>query len=88
MMRAIRLVALSIVFCLAVAPALATRYDLPDGRYFLLSLGGSFAYSRDTAGNIRVWGDNQYGQLGKGHFNNASGILGIYPSDFRTKRST
>ena len=87
MMRAIRLVALSIVFCLAVTPALATRYDLPDGRYFLLSLGGSFAYSRDTTGNIRVWGDNQYGQLGKGHFNNASGILGIYPSDFRTKNA-
>ena len=86
-MRAIRLVALSIVFCLAVTPALATRYDLPDGRYFLLSLGGSFAYSRDTTGNIRVWGDNQYGQLGKGHFNNASGILGIYPSDFRTKNA-
>jgi len=87
MMRAIRLVAFSIVFCLALTPALATRYDLPDGRYFILSCGGSFAYSRDTAGNFRVWGDNQYGQLGKGHFNNASGILGIYPSDFRTKNA-
>ena len=75
------------LICLLAVSASAARYDLPDGRYFILSCGGSFAYSRDTNGNIRVWGDNQYGQLGKGHFNNASGILGIYPSDFKTKNA-
>lgn len=86
-MKTLRVFALAMALILLALPASATRYDLPDGRYFILSLGGSFAYSRDTAGNLRVWGDNQYGQLGKGHFNNASGILGIYPSDFKTKNT-
>ena len=86
-MKTIRVFALALALVLLAAPASAARYDLPDGRFFILSLGGSFAYSRDTAGNIRVWGDNQYGQLGKGHFNNAGSILGIYPSDFRTKNA-
>ena len=84
-MKALHVFVLAVLICLLAIPASAARYDLPDGRYFILSCGGSFAYSRDTAGHFRVWGDNQYGQLGKGHFNNASGILGIYPSDFKTK---
>ena len=81
------MIVLAIVLCLLTAPACAARYDLPDGRYFLLSCGGSFAYSRDTNGVFRVWGDNQYGQLGKGHFNNGNGILGVYPSEFKTKNA-
>ena len=84
-MKAIRFLALILILCLLAVPASAARYDLEDGRFFILSLGGSFAYSRDTTGTFRVWGDNQYGQLGKGHFNNAGGILGIYPAEFKTK---
>ncbi len=86
-MKHIRLLALALILCLLAVPASAARFDLEDGRYFILSTGGSFAYSRDTSGVFRVWGDNQYGQLGKGHFNNANGILGIYPSDFKTKNA-
>ncbi|MBR5111247.1 MAG: hypothetical protein IK099_13800 [Clostridia bacterium] len=86
-MKLTRILGIALILCLLASHACAARFDLADGRYYILSCGGSFAYSRDTSGAVRVWGDNQYGQLGKGHFNNASGILGIYPSDFKTKNA-
>ena len=62
-----KLLAFLLLLCLMAAPASAVTYTTPDGRSVMLSLGGSFAYSRDTAGVLRVWGDNQFGQLGRGH---------------------
>jgi alpha-tubulin suppressor-like RCC1 family protein len=84
-MKGFRVLALAVILCLLSSPAFATRYELDDGRFFILSTGGSFAYARDTAGRIQVWGDNQYGQLGKGHFKNTGSMLGVFPSDFKTK---
>ena len=86
-MRVIRWICLGVltVFCLTLTlESQAARVELEDGRYYILSVGGSFAYSRDTEGSFRVWGDNQYGQLGKGHGKNNPGILGTYPADFVT----
>ena len=62
-----RLIALSLMLCLLAGPASAAVYDCGDGRNIILAVGGSFAYTRDSQGTIRVWGDNQFGQLGKGH---------------------
>ncbi len=62
-----RLLALTLFFCLLCSCASAAVYELEDGRNFILAVGGSFAYTRDAAGTIRVWGDNQFGQLGKGY---------------------
>ncbi|MBQ6514702.1 MAG: hypothetical protein IJI09_08265 [Clostridia bacterium] len=86
-MKKIRWICLALLtaFCLtAASESLAVRVELEDGRYYIISVGGSFAYSRDTEGHFRVWGDNQYGQLGKGHGKNNPGILGAYPADFST----
>ena len=33
---------------------------------FILTAGGSFAYCQDNQGTLMVYGDNQFGQLGKG----------------------
>ena len=55
----IGLIALLIV-CLLPLAALAEEYP------FLLTAGGSFAYCRDDQGTLLVYGDNQFGQLGKG----------------------
>ena len=33
----------------------------------VLCAGGSFMYARDNQGNWYVWGDNQFGQLGRGN---------------------
>lgn len=62
-----RLLAFTLLFCLMCASASAVVYDCGDGRNIILSVGGSFAYTRDTDGVLRVWGDNQFGQLGKGN---------------------
>ncbi|MBE5786647.1 MAG: hypothetical protein E7324_03815 [Clostridiales bacterium] len=48
----------------------------------MLSVGGSFAYSRDTEGIIRVWGDNQFGQLGRGNTSQSYQVR-----EFKTKNS-
>ena len=61
---------LSMLFCF---PAHA-EYDV------LLAVGGSFVYTRDRSGVVRVWGDNQYGQLGKG-----SNHQNKNPSVFKSK---
>ena len=62
-----KLIAIILLLCLTAGTASAVTYTTPDGRSVMLSLGGSFAYSRDTAGVLRGWGDNQFGQLGRGH---------------------
>ena len=33
----------------------------------IICAGGSFMYARDTKNNWYVWGDNQFGQLGRGN---------------------
>ena len=75
-----KILAVSLLLCLICASASAAIYDCGDGRNVLLAIGGSFAYARDTEGNLRVWGDNQFGQLGKGNQKQSFQI-----SDFKTK---
>lgn len=61
--------ALVLALCLSLlagSSALADVFETEDGRSVIIAVGGSFAYTRDTAGTVRVWGDNQFGQLGKG----------------------
>ncbi|MBQ2976413.1 MAG: hypothetical protein IJE17_02890 [Clostridia bacterium] len=75
-----KILALSLLLCLICSSASAAIYDCGDGRNVLLAIGGSFAYARDTEGNLRVWGDNQFGQLGKGNQKQSFKI-----SDFKSK---
>ncbi|MBQ8081399.1 MAG: hypothetical protein IJ240_05830, partial [Clostridia bacterium] len=62
-----------LILLLVGATALA---DYP----FLLTAGGSFAYSRDDQGKLMVYGDNQFGQLGKG-----SKAQSKKPAEFKSK---
>ncbi len=62
-----KLLAMVLLLCLMASSASAVTYETPDGRNVMLAVGGSFVYTRDTEGVLRVWGDNQFGQLGKGH---------------------
>ncbi len=73
-------VAALLLMCLLLSSACAEVYTLPDGRSVILSVGGSFAYTRDTEGAIRCWGDNQFGQLGKGNLKQSFKV-----SDFKTR---
>ena len=75
-----RLIACTMLLCLLCSTASAAVYELEDGRNFILAVGGSFAYTRDTAGVLRVWGDNQFGQLGKGHISQSFKVM-----EFKTK---
>lgn len=75
-----KILAACLLLCLMISSASAYVYELEDGRNIILSVGGSFAYTRDTEGQIRMWGDNQYGQLGKGTVNQSFKI-----SDFKTR---
>lgn len=59
------LIALTVLIFLC-SSAFAVTYTTGDGKSVLLSVGGSFVYARDSDGVMRVWGDNQFGQLGKG----------------------
>ena len=43
-----RIIALSLLLCLLCTAAFAEVHTLPDGRNVILSVGGSFAYTRDT----------------------------------------
>ena len=62
-----KLFVLAMILCLLATSASAVTYDVGDGRNVILGVGGSFAYARDSEGVLRVWGDNQFGQLGKGN---------------------
>ena len=75
----------ALLLCLTASSAGATRVELEDGRYFILSLGGSYGYARDTAGNFYVWGDNQYGQLGRGYTNPEFSLN--FPRAFETRNT-
>ena len=54
------IIALFLLICLLPLVAAADEYP------FLLTAGGSFGYCRDDQGTLLVYGDNQFGQLGKG----------------------
>ena len=62
-----KIFALLMIVCLMASCACAVTYETEDGRNVILGLGGSFVYARDSEGVLRVWGDNQFGQLGKGN---------------------
>lgn len=74
-----KLIAFAMLLCMLVSAASAITYDTEDSNV-LLGVGGSFVYARDNKGVLRVWGDNQFGQLGKGH---VSQNLKVY--EFKTK---
>ncbi len=57
----------ALLLCACASSALGATYEFEDGRSVIIAVGGSFAYTRDTDGVIRVFGDNQFGQLGKGY---------------------
>nr|MBR4281958.1 hypothetical protein [Clostridia bacterium] len=78
-----KLLAIVLLLCMAATSASAVTYTTPDGRSVMLALGGSFVYARDTNDALRVWGDNQFGQLGRG---NASQSYKI--REFTTKSPT
>jgi len=77
-----RILSLSLLLCLLCSSASAVIYECEDGKNVLLAIGGSFAYARDTEGNLRVWGDNQFGQLGKGNTKQTFKV-----ADFKTKNA-
>ena len=77
-----KIVAVALLLCLLCPAALAQVYELPDGRNVVLAVGGSFAYARTASGEIRVWGDNQFGQLGKGSTKQSFQV-----SPFKTKNA-
>ena len=70
-----KIVALALLCCLLISSASAVTYQTEDGRNVIIGLGGSFVYARDTAGVLRVWGDNQFGQLGKGHVSQSFNVV-------------
>ncbi len=72
-MKRLAALLLTLILLCACAPALA-EYEP------IIAIGGSFAYARDSAGKLMVWGDNQYAQLGNG------GNKQRYtPQEFKTK---
>ncbi len=75
-----KLIALLLLLCLMISTASAVTWNTEDGKNVMLAVGGSFVYARDSEGVLRVWGDNQFGQLGKGH---VSQNLKVF--EFKTK---
>ena len=74
-----KLLLLLLVLSMAITSASAVTWDTEDSNV-LVAVGGSFVYARDNKGVLRVWGDNQFGQLGKGH---TSQNLKVF--EFKTK---
>ncbi len=60
-MKNIRILAVLLLLSFLL-PLAAAADEYP----FLLTAGGSFGYCRDDQGTLLVYGDNQFGQLGKG----------------------
>ena len=77
-----KIFSLLLMLCMLAASASAVTYETTDGRNVVLGLGGSFVYARDTAGVLRVWGDNQFGQLGKGGTRQSFDVV-----EFKTKNA-
>ncbi len=73
------------IICLALALlcmcSVANAVTYGDEGVFL-SVGGSYIYARDNQGQIYVWGDNQFGQLGNGGTRQKYNIL-----EFTTKNA-
>lgn len=69
-----------LILLFACSSASAAVYEAEDGRRAVLAVGGHFVYAMNANGQIKVWGDNQYGQLGKGHRKTMFRV-----SDFTTK---
>lgn len=62
-----RALALTVLLVLALCfSASAAVYETPEGERAVLSVGGHFAYAMDANLLLRVFGDNQFGQLGYG----------------------
>ncbi len=78
-----RILTLALMLCLVALPASAARYDLEDGRFIVVALGGVYGYARAADGTIYVWGDNQFGQLGRG-FESAE-FTRNYPTALRSR---
>ncbi len=78
-----RILALVLLLCVIAVPASAARYDLEDGRFIVVALGGVYGYARAADGTIYTWGDNQFGQLGRG-YDNAEFSLNL-PSVLRSR---
>ena len=77
-----KIVALALLCCLLMSTASAVTYETADGRTVMLGLGGSFVYARGTDGVLRVWGDNQFGQLGKGNVRQSFDVV-----EFKSKNA-
>lgn len=75
-----KIFALTLILSLLLSTASAVTYETADGRNIILGVGGSFAYARDSEGVLRVWGDNQFGQLGKGSVRQSFNVV-----EFKTK---
>ncbi len=63
MMRRAGCLFLMLLLC---GPARAITWQGDSGIPVILAVGGSFVYARDNQGQVWVWGDNQFGQLGRG----------------------
>ena len=82
-----KVVAFTLTLCLLCAvfsSASAVVYEFEDGRSIILAVGGSFVYARSASGTLRVWGDNQFGQLGKG-YNNTESSPNFKVAEFKSK---
>ena len=73
---------LSVFLALALLLSLMPLASLAGEYPFLLTAGGSFAYCRDEQGTLMVYGDNQFGQLGKGTKNQSK-----KPAVFKSKNA-
>ena len=73
---------LSVFLSLALLSSLLPLASLAGEYPFLLTAGGSFAYCRDGQGTLMVYGDNQFGQLGKGTKNQSK-----KPAVFKSKNA-
>lgn len=60
-----KLMLFCLALCLLCAPC-GLAEEASSNKEPILACGGSFAYVRDLNGRLYVWGDNQFGQLGKG----------------------
>ncbi len=62
----IRKAACLLLMVLLCGSARAVTWQGDSGVPVILAAGGSFVYARDNQGRLYVWGDNQFGQLGRG----------------------
>ena len=73
---------ITVIIALMLLVSLLPLAALGEDRPFLLTAGGSFAYCRDEQGTLTVYGDNQFGQLGKGGIKQS-----MKPAVFKSKNA-